>query len=351
MGNTRILIVDDELIMRESLAGWLERDGHDVETAASGEEALKRLEDTRFDILLVDIKMEGMSGLDVLKRVKDSDPDVAVVMTMLGLYIAVFRRNPKLGLALAGLSVFWFGMFYFGRLWAIDLFNLQYLLEAGEDSARTSHWAYLQGGKLILERPLYFLDEHLITGLNLRYLFWLLFPLAFLSLASPWTLAIASPILLINMTSDWLPTHLIEYQYTATITPFVFIAAILGLVNLVKFYKTSHAMKQKDGSIHQYCSIHCLAEANDEITSDTKVVDVNSLKFIPAFTAFYVVGSRKKGTMTMNSKYAFATKAEAEVFAKENGGKVMGFAEAVQLAADDIYKDNKMIGKKRGDKE
>ena len=35
-------------------------------------------------------------------------------------------------------------------------------------------------------------------------------------------------------------------------------------MNLVKFYKTSHAMKQKDGSIHQYCSIHCLAEANDE---------------------------------------------------------------------------------------
>jgi len=163
--------------------------------------------------------------------------DVAVVMTMLGLYIAVFRRNFKLGLSLAALSVFWFGMFYFGRLWAIDLFNLQHLLEVGEDSARISHWAYLQGGKLILQRPLYFLDEHLLTGLNLRYLFWLLFPLAFLSLASPWTLAIASPILLINMTSDWLPTHLIEYQYTATITPFVFIAAILGLVNLVKFYR------------------------------------------------------------------------------------------------------------------
>ncbi len=119
-------------------------------------------------------------------------------------------------------------------------------------------------------------------------------------------------------------------------------------MNLVKFYKTSHAMKQKDGSIHQYCSIHCLAEANEEITPDTKVVDVNSLKFIPAFTAFYVVGSKKKGTMTMNSKYAFATKAEAEAFVKKNGGKVMGFAEAVQLAADEISKDNKMIGKKRG---
>ena len=80
MGNTKILIVDDELIMRESLAGWLERDGHDVDTAASGEEALYKCKDRRFDILLVDIKMEGMSGLDVLKQIKGSDPDVAVVM-------------------------------------------------------------------------------------------------------------------------------------------------------------------------------------------------------------------------------------------------------------------------------
>lgn len=118
-------------------------------------------------------------------------------------------------------------------------------------------------------------------------------------------------------------------------------------MELQKFYKTSHAMKQKDGSIHQYCSIHCLAEANDEITPDTQVVDTETLKFIPAFTAFYVVGSSKPGTMTMNSKYAFGTKEAAEAFAKANGGKVMGFAEAVQLAADDIAKDDIMIEKKR----
>lgn len=80
MESTKILIVDDELIMRESLAGWLERDGHVVETAASGEEALQKLKNSRFEILLVDIKMEGMSGLDVLKKVKESDPDAAVVM-------------------------------------------------------------------------------------------------------------------------------------------------------------------------------------------------------------------------------------------------------------------------------
>jgi DNA-binding NtrC family response regulator len=80
MKRARILVVDDELIMRESLSGWLQRDGYDVETAASGEEALDKIKEVRFDILLVDIKMEGISGLEVLKRVKDDDPDVAIVM-------------------------------------------------------------------------------------------------------------------------------------------------------------------------------------------------------------------------------------------------------------------------------
>ena len=80
MTTAKVLIVDDETIMRESLAGWLERDGHAVQTARSGEEALKKCRENRFDILLLDIKMEGMSGLEVLRRVKESDADVAVVM-------------------------------------------------------------------------------------------------------------------------------------------------------------------------------------------------------------------------------------------------------------------------------
>jgi len=80
MERTKILVVDDELIMRESLAGWLQRDGHHVEKAASGEEALELLKNVKFNILLVDMKMEGMSGLDVLQSVRESDPDVAVVI-------------------------------------------------------------------------------------------------------------------------------------------------------------------------------------------------------------------------------------------------------------------------------
>jgi DNA-binding NtrC family response regulator len=51
-----------------------------VQTAASGEEALEKIKETQFNIFLVDIKMEGMSGLDVLRRVRESDPDADVVM-------------------------------------------------------------------------------------------------------------------------------------------------------------------------------------------------------------------------------------------------------------------------------
>ena len=80
MDEVKILIVDDELVMRESLAAWLQRDGHHVRTAESGEEALAKIEKTRFDILIMDIKMDGMSGLEVLRHVQENDPDVAVVM-------------------------------------------------------------------------------------------------------------------------------------------------------------------------------------------------------------------------------------------------------------------------------
>lgn len=80
MSRARILIVDDELIIRESLQAWLERDDHQVQSVASGEEALEIIPKQRFDLVFLDIKLEGMSGLEALKQIKDLDPDVSVVM-------------------------------------------------------------------------------------------------------------------------------------------------------------------------------------------------------------------------------------------------------------------------------
>ncbi len=80
MAQTRILVVDDEMVIRESLAGWLRRDGYDVGTVASGEEAIDLLKKKGFDILLLDIQLDGMSGMELLAYVKEEYPDIDVVM-------------------------------------------------------------------------------------------------------------------------------------------------------------------------------------------------------------------------------------------------------------------------------
>ncbi len=76
----KIMVVDDELIVRESLFHWLKRSGHAVEAVPSGFEAIERIEKTPFEVLFVDIKMPGMSGLEVLKKVKEEYPDTLVVI-------------------------------------------------------------------------------------------------------------------------------------------------------------------------------------------------------------------------------------------------------------------------------
>jgi len=117
---------------------------------------------------------------------------------------------------------------------------------------------------------------------------------------------------------------------------------------LPMFYKTNHAATV-NGKVKQYCSIHCLTEDMQKGTklTEMKVVDVTTLKFIPVETATYVVGSRKKGTMSAVSKYAFANKADAEAFAKVNGGKVTDFNGALEAAKAEFAKDSKMIAKKQ----
>lgn len=119
-------------------------------------------------------------------------------------------------------------------------------------------------------------------------------------------------------------------------------------MNLPMFYKTNHAATA-DGKVKQYCSLHCVVSDIEKglKLDDIKVVDITTLKFIDASKAFYVVGSSKKGTMSMVSKYAFASKADADAFAKENGGKVLGFEDTLKIAKADGAKDNEMVAKKQ----
>ncbi|MDY6971991.1 MAG: FAD-dependent oxidoreductase [Thermodesulfobacteriota bacterium] len=76
----RILVVDDELIVRDSLKELLEDEGFTVDGAESGHEALIKLEKSEYQLMLTDIKMPGMDGVEVLKKAKDNFPDLTVVM-------------------------------------------------------------------------------------------------------------------------------------------------------------------------------------------------------------------------------------------------------------------------------
>lgn len=75
-----ILIVDDELIVRESLTKWFQQDGYRVEAAEHANAALKLMEKGPWDVVILDIKMPGMSGLDLLKRLREIDKSAQVIM-------------------------------------------------------------------------------------------------------------------------------------------------------------------------------------------------------------------------------------------------------------------------------
>ncbi len=77
---TRILVVDDEEIVRESLGGWLEKDGYTVACCPDGPSAIDKLKAERWSIMIVDLKMPGMDGLQVLEEAKKLQPELAVVI-------------------------------------------------------------------------------------------------------------------------------------------------------------------------------------------------------------------------------------------------------------------------------
>ncbi len=79
---TRVLVVDDERSMRELLSIVLKRDGHEVLVAEDGQRAIDLLKRQRVDILITDIRMPQMSGVDVLREAKQIDPEIiSIVMT------------------------------------------------------------------------------------------------------------------------------------------------------------------------------------------------------------------------------------------------------------------------------
>lgn len=77
---TKILVVDDERAIRRSLQWTLEKAGHNVVTAVNGEEALSKISQLNTELVLLDIRMPGMSGIEVLKHLIAGWPDICVIM-------------------------------------------------------------------------------------------------------------------------------------------------------------------------------------------------------------------------------------------------------------------------------
>ncbi len=80
MNKPKILIADDGESQRFVLKGFLLREGYLVDEAVNGIKALQCIKDQHFDIILLDHKMPGMNGLDVLKEVKRMNPEITVVI-------------------------------------------------------------------------------------------------------------------------------------------------------------------------------------------------------------------------------------------------------------------------------
>jgi len=75
-----ILVVDDELSVRDSLSKWFKEDGYRVGAAENANKALNLMNDGPWDIILLDIKMPGMDGLELQKRLKEIDKSAAIIM-------------------------------------------------------------------------------------------------------------------------------------------------------------------------------------------------------------------------------------------------------------------------------
>ncbi len=93
----RIMVVDDEKLVRWSISSGLERDHHEVFCAQSGEEAIEKAKEENFDLVITDFKMPGMNGAELLEQLKKLNPETKVVVLTAYSEELSMRRAMKLG--------------------------------------------------------------------------------------------------------------------------------------------------------------------------------------------------------------------------------------------------------------
>ena len=119
----------------------------------------------------------------------------------------------------------------------------------------------------------------------------------------------------------------------------------------MKFAHSRMLIEYTGGSSAGVCSLHCaaldLANQLDKMPQAIKVGDFNSKELIDAEKAAWVLGGSVKGVMTGRAKWAFSNRTGAEKFIATNGGEIVDFEAAINAAYQDMYKDTRMIRKKR----
>ena len=96
---TRILIVDDESSIRDSLDHWFRKDGYDVQTAADALEATAAMQSSVFDVVLLDVRLPGMDGMRLLEQIRRTAPTTIVIMITAYASVDTAIRALKLGAA------------------------------------------------------------------------------------------------------------------------------------------------------------------------------------------------------------------------------------------------------------
>lgn len=118
-----------------------------------------------------------------------------------------------------------------------------------------------------------------------------------------------------------------------------------------KFGHSRMEIVHENGKVVGTCSLHCaaleLALSIDGPPRTIRVADMTSLELVDAEVATWVIGGARPGVMTRRAKWAFADRAVAEAFVKENGGRLVSFEEALQATFEDMAEDVKMIRQKR----
>jgi two-component system, response regulator, stage 0 sporulation protein F len=96
-GVGRILIVDDEQSVREVLSEYFTEQGYSVESAGGGAEALVFVQRSTPDLVLLDVRMPGIDGVETLRRIRNIAPDLSVIMVTANEDVALARETLKLG--------------------------------------------------------------------------------------------------------------------------------------------------------------------------------------------------------------------------------------------------------------